>query len=117
WELRLAGPAHEIAQLLVGLVRIEESGADWLRYRCADARAINPQIIARLAAHGAQVIGLSELPRRLEDVYLSIVEKQNVDRGAWSEDGGDRGWGIGDGEQPPNRHPLSPIPQLEEVQP
>ena len=52
WELRLAGPAHDIAQLLGDIVRVEASGVDWVRYRCTDARAINPQIIARLAAHG-----------------------------------------------------------------
>jgi ABC-2 type transport system ATP-binding protein len=116
WELRLAGPAHDVAQLLGGLVRIEASGADWVRYRCADARATNPQIIMRLAAHGAQVVALTELPRRLEDVYLSIVEKKNVDRGSWSESAGDGGWGIGYSEQTPIPHPPSPIPQLKEVQ-
>jgi ABC-2 type transport system ATP-binding protein len=116
WELRLAGPAHDSAKLLAGLVPIEASGADWLRYRCSDARAINPQIIARLAAHGTPVIGLTELPRRLEDVYLSIVEKKNVDRGSWSEDAGAGGWEIGDGKRPSS--PQLPIanPQLEEVQ-
>jgi ABC-2 type transport system ATP-binding protein len=87
WELRLAGPAGGIAQALGDLVSVEASGADWLRYRCVDARAINPQVIARLAERGAPVVALSELPRRLEDVYLSIVEEKNVDRGAWSEDG------------------------------
>ncbi len=87
WELRLAGPAHDIARMLSEIVRIETSGANWVRYRCTDARAINPQIIARLAAHGAPVIALSELPRRLEDVYLSIVEEKNVDRGSWSNNG------------------------------
>jgi ABC-2 type transport system ATP-binding protein len=123
WELRLAGPAHDITQMLGDIVRVESSGADWVRYRCTDARALNPQIIARLAAHAVPVIALTELPRRLEDVYLSIVEPQSVDRGSWSNDIGDGGqaqsrgelW-MGDGEQPPTPHPPSPIPQLEEVQ-
>jgi ABC-2 type transport system ATP-binding protein len=116
WELRLAGPAHDSAKLLGGLVQIEASGADWLRYRCADARAINPQIIARLAAHGTPVIALTELPRRLEDVYLSIVEKKNVDRGSWSE-AGDQVLGPGAWESPsPNPQYLIPHPQPEEVQ-
>jgi ABC-2 type transport system ATP-binding protein len=87
WELRLAGPANGVAQALGDLVRVEESGADWVRYRCVDARAVNPQVIARLAAHGAPVLALAELPRRLEDVYLSIVEEKNLDRGAWSAEG------------------------------
>ena len=55
-------------------------------------------------------------PRRLEDVYLSIVEAQSVDRGSWS-DTSDLGLGNGDWErETPN--PQSPManPQLEEVQ-
>jgi len=116
WELRLARSAHDIAPMLGDIVRIEASGADWLRYRCTDARAINPQIIARLAARAVPVIGLAELPRRLEDVYLSIVEAKSVDRGSWSDDTGDGGWGMRDGEEPRIPHPPSPIPQLEEVQ-
>jgi ABC-2 type transport system ATP-binding protein len=116
WELRLADPAPGIAQMLGDIVRVEASGADWVRYRCTDARAINPHVIARLAAHGVPVIGLTELPRRLEDVYLSIIEAKNVDRGSWSEDVGDGGWRMGDGEPPPTPQNPSPIPQLEEVQ-
>src|SRR6185295_12642886 len=94
WELRLAGPAHDITRMLSEIVQIESSGADWVRYRCSDAHAINPHVIARLAAHAVPVIGLAELPRRLEDVYLSIVEAKNVDRGSWSDDVGDGRWGM-----------------------
>jgi ABC-2 type transport system ATP-binding protein len=108
WELRLAGPTAGIAQALSDIVHIEASGADWVRYRCADAPAINPQVIARLAARGAPVVALSELPRRLEDVYLSIVEEKNVDRGVWSEAGD---WGLGTGDwEAPSPNPKSPIP-------
>jgi hypothetical protein len=125
WELRLAGPTHNIAQMLGEIVRVEASGADWVRYRCTDARMINPHVITRLAAHDVPVIALTELPRRLEDVYLSIVEAQSVDRGSWSNDVGDGGQAqrrgelrTGDGEQTPISHPPSPIPhpQYEEVQ-
>jgi ABC-2 type transport system ATP-binding protein len=117
WELRLAGPAGGIAQALGDLIDVEDSGADWMRYRCADARAINPQIVARLAGLGAPVVALSELPRRLEDVYLSIVEEKSVDRGAWSE-ASNLGLGIRDREKE-SLNPQSPIsnPQFEEVQP
>ena len=117
WELRLAGPANGIAHTLSDLVRIEASGADWVQYRCADALAVNPQVIARLAARGAPVVSLAALPRRLEDVYLSIVEEKNVDRGAWS-DAGDWGLGTGDWESPsPNPQSPIPNPQFEEAQP
>jgi ABC-2 type transport system ATP-binding protein len=117
WELRLAGPAPGLAQSLADLVRIEASGADWLRYRCADARAVNPQVIARLAERGAPVVALAEMPRRLEDVYLSIVEEKSVDRGSWSNEAGARSWELGVGERSPNPQLPTPNSQLEEAQP
>jgi hypothetical protein len=86
-------------------VHIEATGADWVQYRCTDARNINPQIVARLAARGTPVVALTELPRSLEDVYLSIVA-----------DTGDGGWGIGDASSSPILHSPSCIPELEEVQ-
>ncbi len=119
WELRLASPAHEIAQMLGDIVRVETSGADWVRYRCTDARAINPQIIARLAARAVPVIGLTELPRRLEDVYLSIVESKNVDRGSWSDDSrqGDKETRRQeDLDLPASLSPRLLVPEEEEVQ-
>ncbi|HEU5101273.1 MAG TPA: ABC transporter ATP-binding protein [Roseiflexaceae bacterium] len=117
WELRLAGPAGGIAQALADLVRVEASGVDWLRYRCADARAINPQVIARLAARGAPVVALAELPRRLEDVYLSIVEEKSVDRGTWSTEAGVGNWESGVGRQASNSQLPTSSSHLEEVRP
>lgn len=87
WELRLAGAASQAAPLLAGLVRVEAAGDDWLQYRCAEPRQVNPQIVARLAERGVPVVALAELPRSLEDVYLRIVADGSVERGAWSGDG------------------------------
>ncbi|HJZ47091.1 MAG TPA: ABC transporter ATP-binding protein, partial [Roseiflexaceae bacterium] len=118
WELRLAGAANGVAQALSDLVRIEESGQDWVRYRCADAQAINPQVIARLADRGARVIALAELPRRLEDVYLSIVEEKSVDRGSWTADTGvgEEARGQQGDESPPRSLSPSPIREIQEAQ-
>jgi ABC-2 type transport system ATP-binding protein len=117
WELQLAGPAHGVAQSLGDLVRIEASGADWVRYRCSDARAVNPQVIARLTQRGVAVVALAELPRRLEDVYLSIVEEKSVDRGSWSSAAETKSWELGAGGTPSNSQLLTPNPHLEEAQP
>lgn len=84
WELRLAAPSERAAALLDGLAPIEALGDDWVQYRCIDARAINPQLIGRLAARGIPVVSLAELPRSLEDVYLSIVADDNAERGTWN---------------------------------
>jgi ABC-2 type transport system ATP-binding protein len=106
WELRLAAPAATATRLLADLAYIEATGDDWVQFRTADPRSLNPQIVARLAARGVPILSLAELPRRLEDVYLSIVD-----------DAGDGGWGIGDGDEISNSYPLTPIPSIEEVQP
>jgi ABC-2 type transport system ATP-binding protein len=84
WELRLAVRATGLTLLLDDLVRVEAAGDDWVRYRCAEPRHVNPQIIARLAAQATPVVALAEVPRSLEDVYLSIVADTNGERGIWS---------------------------------
>lgn len=115
WELRLAAPAEGVEALFADLAPIEAVGDDWVQYRCADAPAVNPQIIARLAARGTPVLALAELPRSLEDVYLSIVADERAERGAWGV--GDGRWEPGVGNAPPNSQLPSPNSQLEEVQP
>jgi ABC-2 type transport system ATP-binding protein len=120
WELRLAAPSDGVAPLLDGLVQLEAIGDDWVQYRCADARNVNPQIIARLAARGAPIVALTELPRSLEEVYLSIVAEGSAERGAWSEQsGGDDGAmeRVSDDIFSPH-HPVAPSPprEMEEVE-
>ncbi|MBK9943206.1 MAG: ABC transporter ATP-binding protein [Kouleothrix sp.] len=122
WELRLGTPADGIAELLADLVPIEAVGDDWVQYRSAEGRLVNPQIVARLAARGTPIVALAELPRSLEDVYLSIVAEDQPERGAWSTNGqGDKQGGRqGDGATKPSDFSLSPalpISEEEEVQP
>jgi ABC-2 type transport system ATP-binding protein len=102
WELRLAARSnggvptagevgtYRLAPMLDDLVRVEAAGDDWLRYRCVDPQHVNPQIIARLAAQRLPIVALTEVPRSLEDVYLSIVDDGRVERGAWNADGDQR---------------------------
>jgi ABC-2 type transport system ATP-binding protein len=84
WELRLAAQASGVTLMLDDLVRIVAAGEDWVRYRCSDPRHANPQIIARLAGQNVPVVALAEVPRSLEDVYLSIVTDERGERGVWS---------------------------------
>ena len=88
-------------------------GDDWVRYRCADPRYINPQIVARLAERHMPIIALAELPRRLEEVYLSIVADEQVERGVWSADAGSQGPGAR--SQEPEIRPPTADPQEEEL--
>jgi ABC-2 type transport system ATP-binding protein len=78
WELRVADPAaaERLPALLAGLVQIEETAGDTLRYRARAAQQVNPQIIARLAEQQIPLLSLAAQPRSLEDVYLRIVAQQ-----------------------------------------
>jgi ABC-2 type transport system ATP-binding protein len=110
WELRLAGGewnAHAVAPLLADLAQVEATGDEWLRFRCADARHVNPQILARLTARGVPVVALTELPRSLEDVYLSIVAENSAERGVWRPETGDERQ-----EKQPDERLLSPASGL-----
>jgi ABC-2 type transport system ATP-binding protein len=116
WELRLAAPSDEAVPALEDLVRVEAAGDDWVQFRCADARHVNPQVVARLAARGVPVVALAELPRSLEDVYLSIVAEDGAERGVWSAEPGVRGQGPGARGGDSGPRSLIPDPELEEVQ-
>lgn len=85
WELRLATAAARALPVIDGLVQIEASGPDWLRFRTRESLALNPQIIARLAEHDLPVVALHERARSLEDVYLNIVANGAIERGTWSQ--------------------------------
>ncbi len=96
WELRLAAPSDQLPELLGDLVPIEAVGDDWLQYRCARPAEINPAIAGRLAARGLPLLALTELPRSLEDVYLTIVADERAERGVWSANGDNRRQETGD---------------------
>ncbi|MEN9937301.1 MAG: hypothetical protein RLZZ387_3880 [Chloroflexota bacterium] len=86
WELRLGAGAigQEVAALVASMAPLEAVAADVVRYRCSDPLHLNPLLLARLADEGVPVVGLAELPRRLEDVYLQIIAGEDVDRGEWT---------------------------------
>jgi ABC-2 type transport system ATP-binding protein len=73
-ELRLTQPANGLARDIGQLVDVESSGEAWVRFRTADAALDNPRLLRWLAEHGVDVLMLSEVPRRLEDVYLNVVK-------------------------------------------
>jgi ABC-2 type transport system ATP-binding protein len=84
WELQLATAVQRALPLIDGLAHVVEIGDTWLRYRSADARTINPQFLSRLLHAELPVISLAEVPRRLEDVYLSIITNE-AERGVWGK--------------------------------
>jgi len=72
-ELCFANNPDGFVERLSGLVEVESSGHNWLRYRVADPQTINPQVLAIAAESQIKVVTLSEVPQSLEEVYLRVV--------------------------------------------
>ena len=75
FELRLAGSADGVESLIGDWVTVEGRGEDWVRYRTRSQEEVNPVLLDKLRQMGHKVVTLSEVPRRLEEVYLQVVEK------------------------------------------
>ncbi len=75
WEVRLARPsAHAWQPMLNEHAHIHSSDAWSLRYHTEHPEITNPLLLRELAAHGVDVLRLTELPRSLEEVYLKLVQ-------------------------------------------
>ncbi len=78
YELRLAAPLNGLAAALAERLDVVGQGETWVRYRTDAPELANPATIAWLAEQRAPVLGLSEVERSLEDVYLQVVEAVDV---------------------------------------
>ena len=72
-EVRWNGSGDNFAGMLDN-VQIAAQGPGWARFFSPQPEQINPQVLHRLVAAGAEVVTLSEVPRSLEEVYLHLVE-------------------------------------------
>lgn len=82
YEARLACPVDGWRPNLPAGVDLHAQGEDWLRFRVRDPRLDNPQLLRQLIADHLAVISFHEVPRSLEQAFLSAV-------GMPQEDGGD----------------------------
>lgn len=63
-------------------ITMTSQGDDWFRYVASDPRVTNPLLLRSLIDQGFSVIGLKEVPRSLEQVYLQAVntiEQEPID--------------------------------------
>ena len=74
-EVRLVAQLDGLLERLGTSLDIAEVGPNWFRYRTTNPEADNPAVLARLHELGQRVISLSPVERRLEEVYLRIVEQ------------------------------------------
>lgn len=78
FEVRFGALVQEHPLPLNGLLTEVAWGADWLRYSTSDPGQANPWLIEHFVQAGAPVVSLSQVPQRLEAVYLQIVEEEPV---------------------------------------
>lgn len=69
-------PAKALAAILPGVLEVQTLG-DRLRLFVDDAAARAPQIQAALAQHGITTEGLRHLQPRMEEAFISLVQRQN----------------------------------------
>lgn len=78
-EIRMAGPLNGLVPVLDTYVNVVDHGQDWVRFTVPDPAEYNPKLLNELARQEVPVITLSEVPRSLEEVYLRIVETDQLD--------------------------------------
>lgn len=71
-ELRLGAPLNGLADRLAGRLNIVACGPTWLRYTVPDPDRFNPLFLTELVQRRIPVVALAEVPRNLEEVYLSL---------------------------------------------
>jgi ABC-2 type transport system ATP-binding protein len=84
YEVRLASELNgKVLQMPEGAV-LSTSSAHSIRYRTENPDQINPMILGYLLNEGLKVVSLQEVPRSLEQVYLSAINtsRENESRHA-----------------------------------
>jgi len=73
FELRLGTNIDSMNINFPASITITGQGSDWLQYQTADPSNANPLVIQTMVTHNIPVLGLSEVPRSLENVYLQAI--------------------------------------------
>jgi ABC-2 type transport system ATP-binding protein len=73
-EVRLGESLDGAIASLPASVEVVERGENWFRYASGSSSEINHHVLKSLLAAGVKVIGLNEVPRSLEEVYLKVIE-------------------------------------------
>lgn len=74
-ELRVKGELNGLVDDLSGMVSVESSGINWLRYKVDDPYETNPALLRHITGLGVDVVTLSPVSQTLEEVYLEVVRE------------------------------------------
>ncbi len=77
YELRIRGKVPPMSINLPQGVTLLEDGESGPRFRVEDPQFSNPKLLKEFMNHGAEVVGMQELPRTLEQVYLAAMAQIN----------------------------------------
>jgi ABC-2 type transport system ATP-binding protein len=77
-ELRVNGALNGVAKDIGDMVEICETGDGWLQYSTPDATVTNPALLRKLVGLGVEVVSLTPMASTLEDIYLKIMEEDEV---------------------------------------
>ncbi len=74
-ELKVAGEMNGLAKEIGDMVKVEEAGRDWLRFRVADPQMTNPALVRRMTGLGVDIVSIAPISQTLEQIYLQIMEE------------------------------------------
>jgi len=80
FEVLVGVSALDPSPILPPGINLTTSGPGWFRYQTSNPEAINPLVIQSLVAHAVPVLGLAEVSRSLEQVYLQAVSSADGTR-------------------------------------
>lgn len=75
FEVRLGGEINDVSHALPEGVTLIRQDRDWFQFRTETPMESNPLVIQALVTRNIPIIGLSEIPRSLEKVYLQAINE------------------------------------------
>jgi ABC-2 type transport system ATP-binding protein len=78
FEVRLGSSSNGAGETLPEGARLTEEGADWIRFQTENPGKTNPLVIQSLVENHIPILGLAEVPRSLEKVYLQAITSLQV---------------------------------------
>jgi len=79
YEVRFGASLNGMEPSLPDSARLTLRGVDWLRYRTTQPEIVNTAVLRTFLDQGLPVIGLHEVPRSLEQVYLQAISAQTAE--------------------------------------
>jgi ABC-2 type transport system ATP-binding protein len=73
FEVRLGVSVFDLSDVLPENISPVSQGEGWFQFQTDEPAEINPLVIQALVKHNIPVVGLTEIPRSLEKVYLQAV--------------------------------------------